>query len=292
MLAPGAPGKGALVDDSLPELCPRPSCRTPIRWNEVVCPRCGSLPPDPPNVRYARLHRSALLKRAAEARGRFPAATAALTTAAAGTRATVSMPPAVARALLTKETTLYQSYRGMVLGGGRRPAQPKDDQMRTAVEGRLYGSNGVGEIRYGALTLDGRGPRSYGEVAASLHDDAARFRSTVLEGNSYVVVGPRRARTPVPEGSLSGWEDRAELVVAAASIGLPTNPDAAALARAVLFSEGKRATDRFFEVHLWGPFNRESVAEWRVVAPPKEADAQLDLDIARKLAPPGTWFPA
>lgn len=164
-------------------------------------------------------------------------------------------------AFITNDKALYSTYTLQVRGNVRIPAEPQDDRRRMGIEGMLFGSYGA-EIRYAALSLDGRGVVSYGPYAMQLSDVAIAKRATLLEENSFdfVETYAMRPGDVIPPGYRSTWQDRHKLVVAKLSerIKETTSPDAHP--SLVLSSEGNYDDDDFIEVHIYGPFNPRAVA--------------------------------
>lgn len=165
---------------------------------------------------------------------------------------------------ITNSKALYSSYVLQVRGQMRKPADPQDDRDRRTIESMIFGSYGE-EIRYAALSLDGRGVSSYGDYILILREVAVEKRATLLEENSYHFVEHHdmRPRQPVPRGYRSTWQNRHKLAVAklGSHIGVGTVSDEHA--SLLLFSEGNRVTDGFIEVHLYGAFDMGTVAAVR-----------------------------
>lgn len=134
------------------------------------------------------------------------------------------------------------------------------------MEGKLYGDQ-TGEIRYGALSTDGRGLSSYGDVALRLRDVAIAQRTTVLHENSYDFAARHRIglTDSWPLGFLGAWDDRALVAVAKHAETLPEACNDGEFETILLSSQGDRATDRFVEAHVFGPFSVEAVQSIRSV---------------------------
>jgi hypothetical protein len=161
---------------------------------------------------------------------------------------------------LANGSTLYSTYNLSVNGEVRSTASPDDDRHRVGVEGILFGSYGK-QIRYAALSLDGSGLTSYGSFAMRLRDVAIRRRASLLEENSYDFVENQglRPRSKIPSGFRSAWEERHKLAVAKLGGSLLPTTIAGEYQDLLLSSNGNRAEDRFLEVHIFGPFDANSV---------------------------------
>ncbi len=105
-------------------------------------------------------------------------------TAAKKSLAVVSMSIDRLRALAISPNELYSNYHLAVRAQSRRPAKTRNDQARSAADGRLWGI-AESEIRYAALSIDGKGLRSYGDCFVTLDDAYIAHRSSVLTANSF-----------------------------------------------------------------------------------------------------------
>jgi hypothetical protein len=163
-------------------------------------------------------------------------------------------------AFLTNDNELYSNYSRAVGGQIRKPARPIDDKERLAVEGRLFGGYSR-EIRYAALSLDGRGLMSYGPYAMQLRDIALSDRATLLEENSYAFVSKHTVdlRRDLPAGHRAVWSNRHMLAVAKLGDRLTSGVAQRTFPAILLFSDGNRAHDQFIEVHIYGPFDNRAV---------------------------------
>lgn len=161
---------------------------------------------------------------------------------------------------ITVEKALYVSYSLGVRGQLRKPAKGENDRHRTTVEGMMFGSYGE-NIRYAALSLDGTGVKSYGKYSLRFRDVAIDRRASLLEDNSYVFVEKHgmKAGTEIPPGYRSTWEDREKLALAKLAQQITPSTSEAEYAQILLFSEGDFETDRFIEVHIYGPFDVNAI---------------------------------
>jgi hypothetical protein len=273
------------------------NCGSPVVPSEEKCPTCGSHVGFP-NVRAvnAAPERAALQHRykAALERAEFRGATAAV----AGFRAAVETSSAVVncslyilRELAEDVNALYSNYYLAVRGEVRRAAEVENDTQRRAVGAILFGAYAE-NIRSAALSLDGIGLASYGakgperlSYGLMLRDVAIAKRASLLEENEYDFV-KRHSLTPssaLPVGYRCAWENRNELATAklADIIGPETQP--ADYARILLSSTGDRASDQFIEVHIYGPFNLNSISSVSGNSAPKRSDDRAVLTKVKEL---------
>ena len=127
-------------------------------------------------------------------------------------------------------------------------------------DGTLFGIPG-GQITYAALSLDGSGLISYGPVTLLLKDEAINHRASLLEENSFKLLG---RFSKIPKGYRAIWAKRADLAIAkllrqecVEKTRGATSRDARA--KLILYQVGNRATDEFIEVHLWRGFNFHAI---------------------------------
>jgi hypothetical protein len=241
-------------------------CHSAIPANAEKCPTCGKYL-GPPNVREVQQpeEKEALQKRYEEAlkcvegRGapdhgiRFEEATKK-------SSAVINVNLDYLKHLFTRDKSLYSAYSQQVDAGIRKLANPADDRRRKAVEGLIFGSYGK-DIIYAALSLDGAGLSSYASYALRLRSVAVSKRATLLECNSYDFV-EKHTLTPdsaFPLGYRSVWNDRHKLALAKLHDRIEAANDDTDFAKMLLFTEGKRVTDDFIEVHVYGGFDRYAV---------------------------------
>jgi hypothetical protein len=244
-------------------------CNAPIRRNDDRCSRCGF--EQYPNVALAAAEepeldaRVAVARKAAAARG---VSLTGLEAALVGTVAVVNTSLGFAHGLLTNDRTLYATYAAQVDAGVRRPASAEDDNRRRSIESTLFGSWG-GRLTYAAVSADGRGLRSYGELCLELDGPAIAHRASVLEENSYDFVRRHRlvAGDTAPAGYQAPWAARGKVGLAKLAERVTSATKPGDYVPMVLSGNGDRATDTFIEVYVWESFNRGAVArvteQWR-----------------------------
>lgn len=188
--------------------------------------------------------------------------------------ATINVWPAFLDQMLSGGA-LYSGYSRLVSSEVRWPGARDDDQARTAVESILFGSLAA-EIRYAALSMDGRGLLSYGSCTIVLREMMVAASATLLEDNSYKFVRDRQLMfdSNIPAGYRATWEDRHKLVVSKLGARIAAAQPPINSAGILLFSEGDRQTDIFVEIHIWGPFDQQSIDWVRIPDPQGAADDQ------------------
>lgn len=170
----------------------------------------------------------------------------------------------------------YQGYRRLVGENKRPPAAFSNDIKRGVVEAALFGS--TQDIIYGALSINETGLTSYGDFTMVMRTDTIKNWTTALECNSYNFIDMVRAKgwnenEPLPPGFLSTWPDNHMLAICKLFRRLKKNVELEELARLVLFTEGKRETDDFIELHIYGSLGAATVEKLRV-----EKDIKSKLD--------------
>ena len=160
----------------------------------------------------------------------------------------------------TNKNFIYSTYQLAVKGQVRKSAEEINDRQRLAIEGLIFGSYGE-RIRYAALSLDGSGLNSYGPYSIKLREVAISSRSSLLEENSYAFVERHNIRPggPVPEGYTAAWKDRSKLSLAKLGSRIATTTKDSEYASILLCNGATRASDDYIEIHIYGPFDQNSI---------------------------------
>jgi hypothetical protein len=150
----------------------------------------------------------------------------------------------------------------------RCAAQLSNDRQRRATEALLFGKYAP-EIRYAALSLDGKGLVSYGSCSVALLDKLCFNKATLLEENSYPFVRSHRLLPgdDIPSGYRSVWKDRHWLTIAKLAYRISELTQAEEFAGLLLRSDGDRVADEFIEVHLYGTFGRQAFVGATIPSP-------------------------
>ncbi len=175
-----------------------------------------------------------------------------------------------AKALLSSESAVYGTFYHQRESGMRRAETSPIETQREASDVRLF-PHYHKEIRYAALSLDGRGATAWGPCSLILKAAAISHRATAFWQNAVDfcnAVCPRQDE-PIPPGFRAVWASRAKLAAAKGEPMVLSTTTAAEFPRILL--EGAR----FVEVHIFGPFDRQSIEKVLVPAPTTRADRAL-----------------
>ena len=239
------------------------------------CPHCG-WPLLAPNVAAAGTpdETAALERRYAEAvaaleeRGAREAG-AALEAALQGSRCVCARAVAEVHRLATSDRQLYATFYEMVEAGVVVPEDGEWDRRRRPVDDALFPGY-RDRIHFAALTLDGRGVRSYGACALVLAERMVAHRATVFDDNTVLWMerqGVRFAEAhDLPRGFRAGWEARGRRGLAKLAAALDAAAGPEALARLVLRDGETPRDDAFIEAHVYGPVSIRTVERVRVMA--------------------------
>lgn len=244
------------------------------------CPACGA-DNGYPNVRLADepAEKEALALRVAEAEasaaaGGYLDVLEALGIAVLSSKAIVARALAPILDLLNNGTSLYSTYSLQLAAQSRTPEDNEFDRVRTQFEAALA-PGFHREIRFAALTLDDRWLSSFGRYAMVLRSSMIEKRATVFEENPYLFVSRLRVllNQPLPVGYRATWAQRSDLAKAKLFSKLNTKTNSSEFPRLLLHDTHDHRAD-YIEVHIFGPFNRNSVA--KVVGPkPKTREDRL-----------------
>lgn len=283
--------RSAIESNCVSETCPK--CDGPTPENLRTCPSCDT-DIGFPNVRRAarESERKALLERfkraarSAEKRGCVPQFDSLRAVVSNESHVVISMSPLVARQLLQDRRKLYENYEELTVQNKRIPAAVDDDRLRWCVGSAMFGGY-ASNIRYGILSLDGRGLPTYGKVYLQLRDVTVRDRVSFLEMNSYQFV-QRNTTDPgaqLPSGYLSTWDSRHDAAATKLEPRLKRSHSKNDWAGMLVFSDGgDRRQDDFIEAHVYGGFNAASI-ESADFAPDASLsrDERTDIAIIREL---------
>ncbi|NOS90175.1 MAG: hypothetical protein HOP34_16860 [Methylococcaceae bacterium] len=267
------------------ELCPNPQCLAEISWVEDRCLSCFQ-PLAPPNQRLANrdYETDALQQRYqaavkdAELRGVSYELAGLEQAITDHSLAAINCSVKFLHGFLTDNNPLYANYRQQTESATRKVAELNNDRQRVGTEGILYGSLAA-HISYAALTVDKKGLISYGNCVMLLKDLTMANKATVLDENSYDFVRRHKILPGdrPPAGYWASWHNRHRLAIAklAEKVKLGSKDYAALL----LKSNGNRAEDEFIEVHIYGSFDKQAIAELALPGKaPKAAIERVLLD--------------
>jgi len=195
----------------------------------------------------------------------------------------VSMPARVARDIVCDPRDIYTNYETLIGTNIRKTSCVNSDQHRCSVAGRLFGSY-ANEIIYGALSLNGNGLPTYGDVHCRLRSITINKRTSFLETNSYRFV----ENHTIPFGGsfllgyMSCWNHRHRLVLAKLADSLSVGQNQSDWQAILVQSDGKdRKNDDYVEAHIYEGFDRNAI-ESMVASSEKKIrkEDKLDLNIA------------
>ena len=186
-------------------------------------------------------------------------------------------------ALLSSDNEIYAAFYAQVNARIRRPEETLVERERLIADNLLFPYFHE-EIRFAALSLDGRGVGHYGACALVLSELAIKHRATVFEKNSVEFCRERKLGVgkPVPCGFRAVWQERGKLAAAKLHNRLDPNRDSSQFAGVLLAdSEGEGSPD-FIEVHIYGPVHRRAIESVVVRGPMDPSAEALLIEITRR----------
>lgn len=240
-------------------------CGNIIPLSLSLCPHCGR-PSLPPNVEMASSpeERDALSRRYeevikdAETRGCFDVVQR-FKDEVSRSKAVIARSTLETMRLANSDKEIYVTYYTLVDAGIRLISGSKWDVLRSVADDALF-PGFKKDIRFAALSLDGRGLFNYGECAIVLREDMIAHRTTVFEENSVMFMHRQNVRmdqaNSLPLGHRATWTERDKLCVAKKGNELRENTDFSQFAELILKQGATSEDDDFIEVHIWGPMTR------------------------------------
>lgn len=270
--------------------CPNSECSAEVPAHERNCVVCGT-DAGCPNVRAALevIEVKSLTVRVEEAQkyAKSVGAERVLSEfcdAVRSAKAVVSLPVSRVNELVSSDNALYGTFYQCVDADSRLPESNEWDSLRQSVDALVFPYY-FKEIRFGALTLDGRGVAKYGGLSMLLRDAAIRNRATVFEENTVTFVNKRVHRgDAIPTGYRAVWDSRDRL--AAAKIGPKIVSSTTKEEFPALLLDG----DDFIEVHIFGPIHRKAIEKLTGKRPRQRTDRVLLKSIERKVKELGAEF--
>jgi len=191
---------------------------------------------------------------------------------------------------VSSDNELYATFYQLVEAWTRLPEDNEWDKARGSVDSLLF-PHYHSEIRFAALSIDGRGMTGYGGLVLVLSDVAIRLRSTVFEKNAIQFCREHQvvAGGPAPWGYRAEWGERGTLAAAKlhATIASATTKDQFA---GILMDQSGSTTADFVEVHIYGPLHRRAIARVAGKEPQRRADQVLLRSVKAKLKEIGVPF--
>lgn len=199
-------------------------------------------------------------------------------------KAVINRDIGVVSALVSNDNALYSTFYHSVEAQARLPEDNPFDRSRSSIDSTLFPLYHK-EMRFAALSLDGRGLQKYGGLTMVLKEDIIKHRATVFEENSMdfcrrqkLVVG-----SPVPSGYRTVWNKRDELATAKLHSLLTATTSPKEFPKLLLKSGDGKTTDEFIEVHIYGSFNRRGIDRIVGTMPKSRVDKVLLKSIRTKL---------
>ena len=257
-----------------PNNCPH--CGSKVRAQEKDCPACGSFYGFP-NIRAAEQPEEvrALEVRYADAWLKTQVENkvspfAAYETALVNSTAVVCRSLDQAKALISSTSAVYVNFYHQIDSGGRRAEETSVETRRQITDARVFPSYHK-DITFGALSLDGRGVASYGACSLVLKSVVIAHRATIFEENTVDFCDrecPEQTKA-VPPGYRATWTRRAMLAVTKGEpqIDAKTLPEN--------FPRILMDRNQFVEVHIFGPFTRDSIDRLLVAKPTSRSDKAM-----------------
>ncbi len=173
-------------------------------------------------------------------------------TAVVSSKVVITRPLEELERLSSSGKELYSTFYKLIKADLRLPAGNKWDRLRRVADEGLFPGYKE-EIRFGALSLNGRGLPSYGDASFVLREDMISHRATVFEENSSLFM--KFHNYEPPRGFRATWAERAKLCVAKLARTLDHVTTSDQFIELLLCSGERPEKDHFIEVHIWGPLS-------------------------------------
>jgi hypothetical protein len=162
--------------------------------------------------------------------------------------------------------TKVPNYHSDVARGYRPPDGPEWAPAREVVDEALFPAY-KDEVRWAALSLDGRGVSRFGSCFVELRHEILAKKASVFVENSFF-FGLDLAISQVQDrlrNTRAAWSHREYVAVAKLAPGLGSSFSRDEAARKLVVDGLAASDDDFMEVHVFGPLGVESLA--RVTIP-------------------------
>jgi hypothetical protein len=243
-----------------------PNCGSEYDRSAEVCSACGD------HLGYPNVRAAADPKETEALMARYETAVEAATLRGAGgvieafqeavsrSKAVVNVSVFLLREFSTDKKTLYTNYQLAVSAQTRKAADDEMDRQRRAVDAILFGVYAE-KLRFAALSMDGRGLKSYGAYTITLKDVSVSKRSSLLEENSFAFVEHHKLKPgdPLPVGFRAVWNNKEKLAMAKLADFVASDTKSEQFPSLLLYSGGDRKNDRFIEIQIFGTFNRDAI---------------------------------
>lgn len=202
-----------------------------------------------------------------------------------GAKVSISVNLSQLSTLASDDNELYNTFYQEVASESRLPNNNKWDRGRGAVDSTIF-PNYREEIRFGALTLTGRGVEAnYGGYSMVLKNLAITSRTTFFEENTFLFVQRHKIIVGdlIPPGYRATWKDRSTLAKAKLHSKLDKTKKRHDYPGILLSFGGSPEKNDFIEAHIYGPIHRRAIEKVIGPAPQNPADKVLWSSLKRKL---------
>jgi len=175
--------------------------------------------------------------------------------------AVIARPAAEVFRLATSDRELYANFYGLIDAGTRLPNGGHWDSVRETVDSKFF-PYFKEHIRFGALTLNGKGLANYGDCFILLRDDMVGHRSTVFEENTINFCEKKNIALldGIPIGHTATWLRRGQLAATKLWSKLHGEMIPLDFQRVLMSPATTSADDDFIEVHIYGSISIRSVS--------------------------------
>jgi hypothetical protein len=174
--------------------------------------------------------------------------------------AVIARPSSEVYRLVASDTEIYASFYALVDADTRLPANNKWDSLREAIDSRIF-PYFKDKIRFAALTLNGSGLPAYGDCFLILSERMIEHRSTVFEENTVVFCEKNKIglAEQIPPGYSATWNERGKLAAAKHGHEIDAGLQRSDFHKIILRPGTDSGSDRFLEVHIYGPISVRSI---------------------------------
>ena len=192
-------------------------------------------------------------------------------------KAVITLPLGRLNKLVSSDNSLYESFYQSVDADSRLPEDNEWDRLREPVDALVFPYY-YKQIRFGALTLDGKGVRKFGDLSIVLKDTSIRSRTTLFEKDTIEFVKSNiQEGISIPPGHRAVWETRDRLATAKIATNILASTKEESFPALLL--DG----DDYIEVHIFGPIHRRAIEKLTGKRPKSKADRLIYRSIERKV---------
>ena len=271
-----------------------PQCHNDVPPHLTICPRCQT-PLGFPNVRAAQQsdEKKELDRRYRVARDDAKARScetvlAQFEDAVRQSQAVICRRWGVLTKISEPGNDLFKTFYQQLDAKERLPEDSYLDRARLAVDTTFFPYYHE-HIHFAALSLDGRGPTSYGECSFVFREDVISHRTTVFEENTLAFCEKHTIRvgqTP-PAGYRAVWGDRHRLATVKLQGELDDQTKSDRFPGILLKQKGATGDEEFIEAHIYGKLDLTAVERFIAPKPKRKDDQVLAQRLKRKLRAAG-----